>query len=265
MIRASVAVAVAVALACVSPVARADDEPPRAIPPEYGAPPPPPPGVRPAPAVYTYEPLPVPPPLAHSGFQLAVRTGLSFPIGLAQDRDPIDSAIPGAQPKLSDIVGGQIPLIFDVGGKPNPYLFIGAYASFAVGLSSGQIATACNNARLDCFGTNFRVGAQVQYNIAPYDRFNPWLGYGLGFAWLTSGDDGQETSYRGFDFGHFMGGLDIRVSKTLGVGPYFDYTVGKYSHRRVESAAANVILDEDIQGRSFHYWLTIGPRFVFLP
>jgi hypothetical protein len=247
----------------VATSARADDPPPREAPPEYGEPLPAPP--RSAPQEYTYEPLPPPPPLGHKGFQLAIRTGLALPIGLAKDRDPGDELVPGGSSRLVDLTTGQIPLIFDIGGKPNHFVFVGAYVAYAVGLAGGSLASSCNARHLDCYSSTFRVGAQVRYDIAPHDRINPWVGYGLGFAWLAAGDQGQETNYQGFDFGHFMAGVDFRLNSSIGVGPFVDYTVGKYWHRRVESAAAATVIDEDIEGRSFHYWVTFGPRFVFLP
>lgn len=226
-------------------------------PPEYGEAP------RAAPPAYSYEPAPVPPPLGHRGFQLAIRTGVAIPFGSAKDEDANDTAVAGARSELSDLAGPQIPVAIDLGAKPNKHVFIGAYVSLGFGLAAGALSDACDQLQRDCRSTSFRVGGQIHYSIAPDERLNPWVGYGLGLSWLTVGDDGARTQLRGFDFGRFMAGLDIRVSRTVGLGPFADFAIGKYAGRTIETASGEV--DEDLQGRAFHYWLTIGPRVVFFP
>ncbi|MBX3211634.1 MAG: hypothetical protein KF850_06345 [Labilithrix sp.] len=240
--------------------AQADDEPaaaPRAAPEAYGSEPAPP---HAAPPPYRYEPLPKPPPFGRRGFQMAVRSGLSFPIGAFRDRG---DAVVGGRPEAKHLVGPQIPLTLDLGAKVTKWLFVGGYVSFAAGLAAGELSSACDDLRLDCRSLTFRVGAQVAYAIAPDDFANPWIGYGLGYSSVTVGDDGADVTYRGFDFGHFMAGLDLRLSRTFGIGPFVDFTVGKYASRTIETPAARIAAD--ISGRSFHYWLTVGPRLTILP
>lgn len=264
-----------VALVLVAGQARADEEPPaeplpapapapRAAPPEYGASPS---EVRSAPPEYTYEPLPIPPPLGHRGFQMAFRTGLAFPIGNVQSGELStrgdDLLVAGGRSSFGELVGPQLPLMLDIGGKPNKHVFIGGYIGLGLGLAAGALQKDCERLGRDCRSLSFRLGAQIHYAIAPDDRLNPWVGYGLGIARLDVGDGGFEAGFRGFDFGRFMAGLDIRLSRTIGLGPYIDYTVGKYAARNVEASGAFV--DRDIDGRTFHYWLTIGPRLVLLP
>ena len=79
------------------------------------------------------------------------------------------------------------------------------------GLAAGELSRSCDTLRLDCRSLSFRVGAQIHYAIAPDDFLNPWLGYGLGYSSVTVGDDGADVTYRGFDFGHFMAGLDLDI------------------------------------------------------
>lgn len=249
--------------------ARAGDEPaplpaeatpsvPRSAPPAYGAAPEDP---RSAPPAYTYEPLPKPPALGRRGFQMAVRSGVAFPIGSFRDRG--DPGIVGGRSDAGDLVGPQIPLTLDVGAKVTKWIFVGGYVSFAAGLAAGELSRSCDVLRLDCRSLSFRIGAQVFYAIAPDEWINPWLGYGLGYSSVTVGDDGADVTYRGFDFGHFMAGLDLRLSRTFGLGPFVDFTVGKYASRTIETAAGTI--DGDISGRSFHYWLTVGPRLTIMP
>jgi hypothetical protein len=216
---------------------------------------------RQAPEPYGYEPRPVPPPLARRGFQMALRSGLALPFGSFRDRG--DAGMTGGAPDARDLVGPQIPLAFDIGAKASKWIFVGGYLSLAAGLAAGQLSASCDSLRLDCRALSFRIGAQIHYAIAPDDRLNPWVGYGLGYSSVTVGDDGADVTYRGFDFGHFMAGLDVRVSRIVGIGPFVDFTVGKYASRTIETSAGTI--DGDIAGRSFHYWLTVGPRLTILP
>lgn len=245
--------------------ARADEEPeplpaPRPAPPPYE-------GsaateVRNAPPAYEYEPAPLPPPLGHKGFQMAFRSGVALPLGDAKDADPGDATTPGGRSELNELVGLQVPLHLDIGAKPNKHVFIGGYVSLGLGLASGALAKDCDRLGRDCRSLSFRLGAQIHYAIAPDERFNPWVGYGLGISRLDVGDSGLDVGFRGFDFGRFMAGLDVRLSRTIGLGPFVDFTVGKYASRSIEN---NGFRDADIEGRSFHYWVTIGPRIVLLP
>ena len=192
---------------------------------------------------------------------MAIRTGLAFPLGSFRDRG--DPGTVGGDPNASELVGPQIPLTLDIGAKVTKWIFVGGYVSFAAGLAAGDLSSACDTLRRDCRSLTFRIGAQVTYAIAPDERLNPWLGYGLGYSSINVGDDGADVTYRGFDFGHFMAGLDLRLSRTIGLGPYVDFTVGKYASRTIETAAGTI--DGDISGRSFHYWLTVGPRLTIMP
>jgi len=248
---------VAFSMALVSGVARADGEPssPRSAPPPYAGDP------REAPPAYAYEPLPKPPPLGRRGFQAAIRSGVALPFGSAKDND--DVGIVGGRTSMSDLVGPQLALAADIGGKVNKWIFLGGYVDFGLGLAAGDLSASCDALRRDCRSFAFRLGAQIAYAIAPDERFNPWIRYGLGYSSLTVGDDGADVTYRGFDFGRFAAGLDVRISRVVGVGPYVDFTVGKYASRRIETATD--VVAGDISGRAFHYWLTIGPRVVFLP
>jgi hypothetical protein len=246
----------ALAIVLASGVARADGEPsPRSAPPPYTGDP------RGAPPAYSYEPLPKPPPLGRRGFQAAIRTGVAIPFGSLKDND--DPGVIGGRTSMRDLVGPQLVLAADIGAKVTKWIFIGGYVDFASGLAAGDLSSSCDALRRDCRARSFRLGAQFAYSIAPDERLDPWIRYGLGYSSLAAGDDGVDVTYRGFDFGRFGAGLDIRISRVVGLGPYVDFTVGKYASRRIETETG--VVAGDISGRAFHYWFTIGPRLVFLP
>ena len=261
-----------IAVAALPRMALAQDETPPPLPPPTPQPPvepapepgpvPAPPVVRAAPKVreapeeYQYEERPVPPPLGRTGFQLGIRTGASFPMGqVVRDTD------------LADVYGWQIPLFFDIGGKPNKHLFIGGYTGFALGGSSDG-PQGCGTSATSCASFSARIGAQIQYHIAPDERVNPWIGYGIGYQYLSLAVTraGRDTtqSVDGWEYGRFMAGLDIRVTRGFGIGPYVDFTIGEYSNQHARSDFG-ITQSGDINRSAAHFWLTIGPRIVFFP
>ena len=121
---------------------------------------------------------------------------------------------------------------------------------------------------LDCIALALHVGVEVQYHILPHEDLNPWVGYGIGFESLSvgvaQGDEDGNISYGGFQFARFMGGVDFRINRTIGIGPFVDFALGTYSHYRVD---APVFADDegDFDSKKVHEWLTLGARFVFFP
>ena len=70
-------------------------------------------------------------------------------------------------------------------------------------------------------------------------------------------------SVGGFEYAHFMGGVDFRLNDGFGIGPVVDFSIGEYSHAHYDSGRTTT--DEDIQNKATHEWLTLGVRFVFFP
>jgi hypothetical protein len=224
--------------------------------------------IRSAPPEYVAEPAPTPPPLGHHGFQLAIRSGVALPFGSANGSSFGLSNPPPEHwsSSMSDLSGWQIPLTIDIGGKPNPHVFIGGYISYAMGQTAGRLADACDRLPLDCYSSSFRIGAQIHYVFSPHEWVTPWLGYGIGYSWFSAGDGVRDVSLRGFEFAHFLGGVDIRLSRTLGIGPFVDWSIGSYGHQDLAASPPQTgAVSGDIPNRAANYWLTIGPRIVFLP
>lgn len=109
-----------------------------------------------------------------TGFQLALRSGASFPAGDAFGGYYNNS--------LSSGFGFQVPLWIDIGGKPNPHFFAGGYAAVNVGDVGDAVSRTCVRG-ISCSTLGFRFGAEMQYQFLPAGAVNPWLGYGLGLEW----------------------------------------------------------------------------------
>lgn len=197
-------------------------------------------------------------PKAARGFQMALRTGVSIPFGKASGDDD-DS--------MSDLFSAQVPLIIDVGGKLGEYVFLGGYLGLGVGGVAGQTSDLCDAANAKCLSTTVRIGVQAQVHFAPAEKVNPWLGYGIG--WEASSvairNDGVDSSVStsGPEFAHFMGGVDFRLSRTVGIGPFVDMSLGQYSRIRIETDEFGA--SGDVDKKALHGWLTLGARLVFFP
>lgn len=200
-------------------------------------------------------------PLARKGFQMALRTGVSIPLGDVEK----DSA-------MSDTLGPQVPLIVDIGGKIIPQLFLGAYLGIAFGGAAGKFGEACDKGNLSCVAVGFRIGAQIQYHILPAAKLNPWIGYGIGYEAVGVGgsrDDRNKFSAAvgGVEFAHLMAGLDFRLSKGFGIGPFADFAIGQYSKVSSEVTVNGTTTksDGDVKDTAIHQWLTLGAKFTFFP
>ena len=234
-------------------------------PPAAGTPDGPPPAVAPAapvsaPPAEPTGPQPANPedgPPAHKGFQMAFRPGIAIPMG---------SAAKGTS--QSDLFGPQLSMILDIGGKPIDNLFIGGYLGLGIGGAGGKSADNCDRSNATCTAATIRLGVQAQYHIIPEGKINPWVGYGIG---IESSGLGQSTggttvtsTVTGWEFAHLMGGVDFRLSKTIGIGPVVDFSIAQYS-RTSTSGGTRSSDGADIKDKTMHEWLTIGARLVLFP
>lgn len=202
-------------------------------------------------------------PPARRGFQMALRTGFAMPFGTAQKAG---NTLP--KTKMSDFVTGQIPLFIEIGGKPIKQLFIGGYLGLGIGGAAGDTKDYCDERDMDCLGVSTRFGVEVQYHILPHEDLNPWVGYGIGFESVSvavkDGDEDGSLNYGGFEFARLSGGVDFRISRVFGIGPFADFSLGTYGTYRWD-APQFPDSDGDVSETAIHEWLTVGARFVFFP
>jgi hypothetical protein len=206
-------------------------------------------------------------PRARTGFQMALRTGLAKPLGkLGRVTPPVD----GSSQDLADFTSVQVPLLVELGGKVIPNLFIGGYLGFSFGGAGGQNAELlnCSSSSITCVSATFRLGLELQYHILPREKVNPWVGYGIGIESIAVGvsQPGADVTrgYSGWELAHFMGGVDFRLTRVFGLGPFVDLSLGKYTRAHVKIEGLDEASD-DIDDTRLHEWLTIGARFVFFP
>jgi hypothetical protein len=212
-----------------------------------------------APAVSAQEAAPSGAPPARVGFQMALRTGYSLPMG--QERDA-----PNAD--MSNFFAGQVPIFVELGGKPIPNVFVGGYLGLGFGGTAGQIRGLCDQANMTCSVLSVHIGAEFQYHVLPKGEINPWFGYGIGYEstgiLMAQGGQSGTVSVTGLEFARFMGGVDFRVSQVFGLGPVVDLSLGNYSRVRSDIPGEPVV-DQDLEPQAMHQWLTLGARGVFFP
>ncbi|HKO48740.1 MAG TPA: hypothetical protein VJV79_13505 [Polyangiaceae bacterium] len=194
-------------------------------------------------------------PERHTGFQMALRTGLSIPFGEAVKNE-----------NLNDLSSIQVPLVVDIGGKPIPELFLGGYLGLGYGGPSGALREWCSTESTSCTSVDLRFGVQAQYHFLPGGAVNPWLGYGIGYESLAvsrnTGRSSGSLDLGGLEFAHFMGGADFRISRVFGLGPFIDLSLGKFSSISNDTSFSST---SGAAQHSTHGWLMLGARFVFLP
>ena len=198
-------------------------------------------------------------PAVRLGFQMALRGGYAHPLGRASG---------ASDGKMSDVTTGQIPVIVELGGKVVPNLFLGGYLGIAGGLAAGNLDDLCDEADYDCYALGIRAGLEGHFQLVPHGRTNPWIGYGIGYETLTvsmsDGDDTGSFSVSGPEYARVMAGLDFRLSRGFGLGPFLDVSIGKYTQYKDDPPGGESD-DGDIPKTGMHEWVTVGARFVFFP
>jgi hypothetical protein len=198
---------------------------------------------------------PIPPRI---GLQLGFRTGYALPMGNA------DGSTGG---EMSNLYSGQVPIFFEIGGKPLPAIFLGGYLGLGFGGTDGQIGTACSASGVSCATVTVRAGFEILGYFSPGEKMSPWLGYGIGIeatsiAVSSSGSDGTLTA-SGPEFAHFMGGIDFRLSKSFGLGPSVDLSIAEYTTMKTDTPT--VSQSSSLENKAIHEWLALGVRGVVFP
>jgi hypothetical protein len=211
-------------------------------------------------------------PAARTGFQIAIRPGIAIPAGATEK-----GANGADDPKLSDYLGPQFSSTVDIGGKIIPNLFIGGYLGLGIGGAGGKASDFCSQFNLSCTGVTLRIGIEGQFHILPDQKINPWVGYGIGYeasslsssAKNGNSNNSSSVTRAGIELAHLMGGVDFRISRVFGVGPFLDFSLGQYSSASgslsTGSSSSSSTLSNDIKDKTLHEWITIGGKVTFFP
>lgn len=209
------------------------------------------------------------PPPARTGVQLALRTGLSIPLG---------DATGTARDEQRERYSVQVPFIFDIGAKFWPNVYIGGYLGFGVGAegANDRVEELCDDNDgnsendIECSAHSLRIGVEARYYFSPAETLDPWISYGLGFEAATQSINdrpqrrSEETTASGIEFARLGFGFDWRAGRVFGLGPLVEVAAGQYTRTRTEVNGVETF-DGAIEDRAIHGWVTIGMRGVFFP
>jgi hypothetical protein len=191
------------------------------------------------------------------GVELGARLGYGLPLGDVDTHDALEGTV--GDP-LDQTVRGIIPLWIDGGYRFGPRWFGGLFFAYAPGLPGGVLENACGNRALDCTVFDMRAGAEVHYHLAPGDRWDPWLGAGLGYEWLHLGVSrppfslGAESWASGFELANLQAGLDIPIGPRVRLGPFAAMTTAVYSWNDTLPSSST------FTGPALHAWFVLGIR-----
>lgn len=193
---------------------------------------------------------------------------LSFPLGDATDA-PADS--------LAGRYSWQwMPLEIGLGAKPIENLYVGGYFNVTVGFEGSDLHTrgrceAGNDVEDDvsCSSHSVHAGIELRYTFTPAESLSGWVGYGAGVTSATqsisdAGHYSEETTAKGYDFGRISGGLDVRVTRGFGFGPYAVATIGRFTSQSTEIRNRDTF-SGDVDDQTMHTWLSLGMRLVVFP
>jgi hypothetical protein len=170
----------------------------------------------------------------------------------------------------------QIPLVFDIGGRFSRSFFLGAYVGFALGTTGNDVRVdaACidddDNGQNDivCSASSGKLGLELAYSFQPDERWNPWLGYGIGFEVASASISDhyralEETvTSTGVTFAQLSAGVDLRGK--VGGGPFVEAAVGQFNNTTTDLGTRGTFKYK-IEDRALHTWLTLGLRMVVNP
>jgi hypothetical protein len=171
----------------------------------------------------------------------------------------------------------QVPFVLEAGWKFTPNWFVGLYGGLAFGGTAGAVSNTCSQNQASCLGAGAWFGLEVLYYFSPAQSMDPWLGYGIGYeqssvALSNSSGNGGTVSDEGWQFGHFMAGLDFRLGRFIGIGPLIDLSLGQYSTQKETIDTMENGTDTQVGSgsagitqKALHEWLLIGGRLVVFP
>jgi hypothetical protein len=248
--------------------------PPQGYPPSQGYGPPPAGYGQPAPGYGQAPPPGYGPPPGYAGYGqgaesggpaapwTAVEVGVRFAFGV-----PFGGLSGNNGDNVDHFASNQIvPLWLDGGIRFLSNFYVGGSFSYGIASVADQFGMgACKQAGIGCSSNDIRFGLAAHYHILPDGRFDPWVGLGFGYEWLSfSTSGGNQTvnqGVSGWEFVNLQAGLDFRLlDGALGIGPFLTLTFDQYSQASVSSDTNGGTTGQSINNQSFHEWLLFGVR-----
>jgi hypothetical protein len=188
------------------------------------------------------------------GFEFGARVSYAMPSGDVGG-DGSGNGVP-----FDTWVDHAFPIEVDVGYRFDARIYAGIYGGY-IPISRQYCETG------NCSDHGLRVGAQVQFHPLGQAPFDPWLGLGSGYEWLSFSQrfptDTDERGLEGFEFAILQAGFDFGMTSTspvIKLGPVLTFSLAEFRRETFGSGGVTYVDD-----RRLHHWLTLGFRARFLP
>jgi hypothetical protein len=187
------------------------------------------------------------------GLSLSARLGYGAPTGRISDEG--DGA-------LHDLIDNKVPIWLELGYRFSPVLRGGIFFEYApANVASDFCPTEFGN----CDATDYRLGLDLQFHLAPFRPIDPWVGFGFGYEWLnaeaysSAANDVVRFRYSGWELPLLEAGIDVAVLPGMTVGPYVSYSMGRYTD--VWDSFSDTT--SNISSQAYHGWLEVGVKGTF--
>ncbi|MHA7629173.1 hypothetical protein [Corallococcus sp. M7] len=218
------------------------------------------------------------------GPQFAVSGNVGFGLGYVYTNGQAPSG--GLEDlKITDSAKVSFPVIAELGFRVTPRFYLGVWGSWEPVLTKTNELSCPEGFQCDTF--QWRVGPEVRYHVRPGSSFDPWIGLGVGLEILKSHVEGDtqvqvapgvflpthvdtHVTDRGPTIARLTLGGDVRVARSLSVGPIITASVGQYTVRTGTQTLDITGVGTRDQGLApvddgFHALFTVGLRLAFLP
>ncbi|MEO7092216.1 MAG: hypothetical protein ABI175_03125 [Polyangiales bacterium] len=172
--------------------------------------------------------------------------------------------------ELSDSVSHQVPITIGAGHRSAKGTYVGAYFGYGV-LATKEGSAACPSGWNTCRGHAIRFGLEMLFHLRPHRSVDPWVGFGIGYEWLTHhaslpqsrGDLTDTFDYEGSEILNLQSGVDFEVSPAIAIGPFVTLTVASFREVAVERTGTVTVPRATTTLTAWHEWAILGVRGTF--
>lgn len=204
---------------------------------------------------------------AKRGLEIGARVGAGWGVGPV-----LRSARTNKQVQLLDNGNIVVPVFIDIGYRITKYVYVGAFGEGAwISPKTGDESFCPEGA--DCSARHYAVGGQARFHWMPDRRFDPSVGLGVGYQWLTDsvkqGPVESSRTFRGLEWVTMTFNGDYAVAPGFVLGPYVALAIGQYTNYSADVTGAGPLSGsqsgsvDEIGEKRVHAWGSLGIRGAF--
>lgn len=221
------------------------------------------------------------------GLQLALSANLGLGAGYVYKDGVSRTTGEPEDLKVNDGAHASLPIIVEVGYRASPRCYLGLWGSYEYVFTKTNDISCPEG--FDCSTKQWRFGPEVRYHFRPNSGFDPWVGLGVGLEILQSNVEGDSVvpvpgvgnvparvefsvTDRGPTFARLSLGGDVKLARSLALGPVLTASIGSYTVRTGEQTVAVQLPGvAPVTGPltpvddGFHALFTLGLRVAWLP